>query len=112
MFDWLFVSPAERRLLGGPRFGGPTPWVIAIMSFSIMLIAASGLALASTAALYPPTEVPVKITGSGCAESLASTPSTPSSNAPSAPPPDKTTAWVAAVLAASTTENSRPSGSR
>jgi len=51
MFGWLFVSPAERRLLGGPRFGGPTPWVIAIMSFSIMLIAASGLALASTAAL-------------------------------------------------------------
>jgi len=51
MFAWLFVSPAERRLLGGPRFGGPTPWVIAIMSFSIMLIAASGLALASTAAL-------------------------------------------------------------
>jgi cell division transport system permease protein len=51
MFPWLFVSPAERRLLGGPRFGGPTPWVIAIMSFSIMLIAASGLALASTAAL-------------------------------------------------------------
>jgi cell division transport system permease protein len=51
MFDWLFVSPAERRLLGGPRFGGPTPWVIAIMSFSIMLIAASGLALASTASL-------------------------------------------------------------
>ena len=48
---WLFVSPAERRLLGAPRFGGPTPWVIAIMSFSIMLIAASGLALASTAAL-------------------------------------------------------------
>jgi cell division transport system permease protein len=51
MFDWLFVSPAERRLLGAPRFGGPTPWVIAIMSFSIMLIAASGLALASTATL-------------------------------------------------------------
>lgn len=51
MADWLFVSPAERRLLGGPKFGGPTPWVIAIMSFSITLIAASGLALASTAAL-------------------------------------------------------------
>jgi len=51
MLDWLFVSPAERRLLGAPRFGGPTPWVIAIMTFSIMLIAASGLALASTAAL-------------------------------------------------------------
>ena len=51
MFDWLFVSPAERQLLGAARFGGPTPWVIAIMSFSIMLIAATGLALASTAAL-------------------------------------------------------------
>jgi cell division transport system permease protein len=51
MFGWLFVSPAERRLLGAPRFGGPTPGVIAIMSFSIMLIAASGLALASTASL-------------------------------------------------------------
>ena len=51
MFAWLFVAPAERRLLGAARFGGPTPWVIAIMSFSIMLIAATGLALASTAAL-------------------------------------------------------------
>jgi cell division transport system permease protein len=51
MLDWLFPSPADRRLLGTAKFGGPTPWVIAIMSFSIMLIAASGLALASTAAL-------------------------------------------------------------
>jgi cell division transport system permease protein len=51
MFDWLFVSPAERRLLTASSRRAPTPWVIAIMSFSIMLIAASGLALASTAAL-------------------------------------------------------------
>jgi len=49
MLDWLFASPADRRLLGSGRFRGPTPWVIAIMSFSIMLIAATGLALASTA---------------------------------------------------------------
>lgn len=49
MLGWLFVSPADRRLLGTSRFRGPTPWVIAIMSFSIMLIAATGLALASTA---------------------------------------------------------------
>ena len=49
MYDWLFVSPAEARLLGTSRLGGPTPWVIAIMSFSIMLIAATGLALANTA---------------------------------------------------------------
>ena len=48
---WLFASPAERRLLGATRFRGPTPWVIAIMSFSIMIIAASGLALANTAGL-------------------------------------------------------------
>src|SRR5439155_11575240 len=51
MLDWLFVSPAERRLLGTARLGGPTPWVIAIMSFSIMLIAATGLALANTASV-------------------------------------------------------------
>ena len=49
MLDWLFASPVDRRLLGSGRFRGPTPWVIAIMSFSIMLIAATGLALASTA---------------------------------------------------------------
>lgn len=49
MFDWLLASAADRRLLGSSRFRGPTPWVIAIMSFSIMIIAASGLALANTA---------------------------------------------------------------
>lgn len=49
MLDWLFAAPAERRLLGQQRLRGPTPWVIAIMSFSIMMIAATGLALASTA---------------------------------------------------------------
>lgn len=51
MLDWLFASPAERRLLGGAKLRGPTPWVIAIMSFSIMIIGASGLALANTAGL-------------------------------------------------------------
>jgi cell division transport system permease protein len=49
MFGWLFASPPERRLLGGSPMRGPTPWVIAIMSFSIMIIAASGLVLANTA---------------------------------------------------------------
>ena len=49
MLGWLFASPADRRLLGTGRFRGPTPWVIAIMSFSIMIIAATGLALANTA---------------------------------------------------------------
>ena len=49
MLDWLLSPPAYGRLLGTSRFRGPTPWVIAIMSFSIVIIAASGLALASTA---------------------------------------------------------------
>lgn len=49
MLGWLFASPADRRLLGTSRFRGPTPWVIAIMSFSIMIIAVTGLALANTA---------------------------------------------------------------
>jgi cell division transport system permease protein len=49
MVGWAFASAAERRLLGGARFRGPTPWVIAIMSFSIMIIAATGLTLAHTA---------------------------------------------------------------
>jgi cell division transport system permease protein len=49
MLGWLFASPADRRLLGAGSFRGPTPWVIAIMSFSIMIIAATGLALANTA---------------------------------------------------------------
>lgn len=49
MLGWLFVTPAQARLLGSARLGGPTPWVIAVMSFSIMLIAATGLALANTA---------------------------------------------------------------
>jgi cell division transport system permease protein len=50
-FDWILAPPAERRLLGGRPLRGPTPWVIAIMSFSMLIVAAAGLALASTAGL-------------------------------------------------------------
>ena len=49
MLAWLFASPADRRLLAAGSRRAPTAWVIAIMSFSIMLIAATGLALANTA---------------------------------------------------------------
>ena len=49
MLAWLFASPSEGRLLGEARLRGPTAWVIAIMSFSIVVIAAAGLALANTA---------------------------------------------------------------
>ena len=41
MFAWLFASPAERRLLPGGRFRGPTPFVIAIMTFAMMTVAAA-----------------------------------------------------------------------
>lgn len=51
MLDWLFAAPPERRLLGARPLRGPTPWVIAIMSFTMLIVAAVGLALASTAAL-------------------------------------------------------------
>lgn len=49
MLDRLFAQQPERRLLGGERKRGATPWVIAIMSFSIVIVAAAGLALANAA---------------------------------------------------------------
>lgn len=51
MLDWLNASPAERRLLPGGRMQGPTPYVIAIMMFVMVVIAAAGLALANAAQL-------------------------------------------------------------
>jgi cell division transport system permease protein len=49
MLDWLTASPAERRLLPGGRLQGPTPYVIAIMIFVMVVIAAAGMALANAA---------------------------------------------------------------
>ena len=49
IFDWMLASPSERRVLGARPLRGPTPWVIAIMTFSMMLVAAAGLALSNTA---------------------------------------------------------------
>jgi len=51
MLDWINASPAERRLLPGGRMQGPTPYVIAIMMFVMVVIAAAGLSLANTAGL-------------------------------------------------------------
>lgn len=51
MLGWLFAAPPERRLIPGGWFEGPTAWVIAIMSFAIVLIAAAGLALANAAGI-------------------------------------------------------------
>ncbi len=50
--NWLFASSAERRLLGIAPLSGPTPWLVGIMTFTIVLIAAAGLAMASTAGRF------------------------------------------------------------
>jgi len=52
MKGFLTSSAADRRLLGVAPLSGPTPWVVAIMSFSIFIIAAAGLALANSARLF------------------------------------------------------------
>lgn len=44
-------SAADRQLLGVRPLSGPTPWLVAIMGFSILLVAAAGLGLANTASL-------------------------------------------------------------
>ncbi len=49
MFDWLFAAPADRKLLPGGRLRGATPYVIAIMSFAMIVVAAAGLALSNAA---------------------------------------------------------------
>ena len=49
MLDWLFAAPADRKLLPGGRLKGATPYVIAIMSFAMMIVAAAGLALSNAA---------------------------------------------------------------
>ena len=51
MLGWLFASPPERRLLPGGRFRGPTPFVIAIMTFAMVTVGAAGLALSNAAGL-------------------------------------------------------------
>jgi cell division transport system permease protein len=49
MLGWLNPSAFEKRLLPGGRLQGPTPYVIAIMMFVTIIIAAAGLALANAA---------------------------------------------------------------
>jgi cell division transport system permease protein len=51
VIDRLLGTPYERRLLGGGRFSGPTAWLIAIMMFVMLSVAAAGLALAGSARL-------------------------------------------------------------
>ena len=46
---FLNAPEAERRLLPGGTFRGPTPYVIAIMTFAMMIVAAAGLTLSNAA---------------------------------------------------------------
>ena len=48
---FLAGTEAERRLLPGGAMRGPTPYVIAIMTFAMMVVAAAGLALANAAGI-------------------------------------------------------------
>lgn len=47
--SFFAASEAESRLLPGGTFRGPTPYVIAIMTFVMLIVAAAGLALANAA---------------------------------------------------------------
>ena len=51
MFDWLTAAGPERRLLSEGRLRGPTPYVIAIMTFAMVVVAAAGLALSNAAGI-------------------------------------------------------------
>ena len=49
--DFAWGSESERRLLPGGRFHSPTPFVIAIMTFAMMIVTAAGLALSNAAGI-------------------------------------------------------------
>jgi cell division transport system permease protein len=51
MSNWLLPAPPERRLLPGGGVRNATPWVIAIMTFVMLVVAAAGIALANSAGL-------------------------------------------------------------
>ncbi|HET7708963.1 MAG TPA: hypothetical protein VFK50_05435 [Sphingomicrobium sp.] len=51
MFGWVTAPAPERRLLSEGRLRGPTLYVIAIMTFAMVVVAAAGLALANAAGI-------------------------------------------------------------
>lgn len=48
---WLSPPAGMQRLLPGGRMRGPTPYVVAIMTFAMMIVAAAGLAIANAASI-------------------------------------------------------------
>ena len=51
MSNWLFPPDADRRLIPGGGWRGATPWVIAIMTFVMMVVAAAGMTLGNGAGI-------------------------------------------------------------
>ena len=51
MFAWFTASVPDRRLLSDGRRRGPTLYVIAIMTFAMIIVAAAGLALANVSGI-------------------------------------------------------------
>ena len=51
MLAWLTASGPERRLLSDGRLRGPAPYVIAVMTFAMVVVAAAGLALSNAAGI-------------------------------------------------------------
>lgn len=49
MIGWLSPPPAERRILPGSPLRSITPWIVAVMSFTMLLVAACGLVTARAA---------------------------------------------------------------
>ena len=49
MITWLSPPPAERRILSGSPLRSITPWIVAVMSFTMLLVAACGLVTARAA---------------------------------------------------------------
>ena len=49
MIGWFAPPPSERRILGGTPLRSITPWIVAVMSFTILLVAACGLVTARAA---------------------------------------------------------------
>ena len=49
MIAWLSPPPAERRILGRSSLRSITPWIVAVMSFTILLVAMCGLVTARAA---------------------------------------------------------------
>ena len=49
MIGWLSPPPAERRILAGAPLRSITPWIVAVMSFTMLLVAACGLVTARAA---------------------------------------------------------------